>query len=51
VIDYQVSYKTGAAAFSVLASGITTTSYTANSLAINTVYSFKVTARTVVGFG
>jgi len=51
IIDYQVSYKTGAAAFSVLATGITMTSYTASSLNADTIYTFKVTARTLVGLG
>jgi len=51
VIDYQVSYKTGTAQFSVLATGITTTSYTASSLAVNVIYTFKVTARNLVGLG
>jgi len=53
VIDYQISYKTGDAVYSVLALGITTTSssYTASSLKADTVYSFKVTARNNVGSG
>jgi hypothetical protein len=51
VIDYQISYKTGAAAFSVLATGIPSTSYTASSLTADAIYTFKVTARTLVGLG
>ena len=51
VIDYQVSFKTGAAAFSVLATGIPSTSYTASSLTADVIYTFKVTARTFVGLG
>jgi hypothetical protein len=51
VIDYQISYKSGNGAFSVLASGITTTSYTASSLTADVVYTFKVTARNLVGLG
>jgi hypothetical protein len=51
VIDYQVSFKTGAAAFSVLATGIPSTYYTANSLTADAIYTFKVTARTLVGLG
>ncbi len=51
VIDYQVSFKTGAAAFSVLATGIPSTSYTASLLTADTIYTFKVTARTLVGLG
>lgn len=51
MIDYQVSYKTGAAAFTVIAAGVTTTSYTAGSLTPNVIYSFKVNARTLAGLG
>ena len=51
VIDYQVSFKTGAAAYSVLATGIPSTSYTASSLTADAIYTFKVTARTLVGLG
>ena len=51
VIDYQISYKTGAAAFSVLATGIPSTSFTASSLTADVIYIFKVTARTFVGLG
>jgi hypothetical protein len=51
VIDYQISFKTGAAAFSVLATGIPSTSYTASSLTVDAIYTFKVTARTLVGLG
>ena len=50
VIDYQISSKIGAGAYSVIASGITTTSYTASSLTADVIYTFSVTARTVVGF-
>jgi len=51
VIDYQISYKTGAAAYSIIATGITTTSYTASSLTPDAIYVFKVTARNLVGLG
>jgi len=51
LIDYQISYKTGNAAFQVLASGITTTSYTASALTSDVIYTFKVAARTLVGLG
>ena len=51
MIDYQISSKTGAGAYSVLATGITTTSYTAGSLTANVVYGFKVTARNSIGLG
>ena len=51
VIDYQISSKIGAASYFVLATGITTTSYTASSLTADVVYTFKVTARTLIGLG
>ena len=51
VIDYQLSSKIGEGSYSVLASGIPTTSFTASSLTADVVYSFKVTARTIVGLG
>ena len=51
IIDYQVSFKTGTAAFSALATGIPSTSYTASSLTADTIYTFKATARTFVGLG
>ncbi len=35
----------------MLATGVTTTSYTASSILANVVYTFKVTARNLVGFG
>ena len=51
VIDYQISFKIGSGSYSVLATGIPTTSYTASSLTADVVYTFKVTARTLVGLG
>ena len=51
VIDYQISSKIGTGAYSVLVSGITTTLYTASSLTAGVVYTFKVTARNLVGYG
>ena len=51
VIVYQLSSQIGEGSYSVLASGIPTTSYTASSLTADVVYSFKVTARTIVGLG
>ena len=49
MIDYQISYHAGSDAYTVLASGLTTTSYTASSLVTDTVYTFKITARNLVG--
>ena len=51
VIYYQLSSKIGAGLYSVLATGITTTSYTASSLTADVVYTFKVTARNLIGLG
>jgi hypothetical protein len=51
VIDYQISYMPVGGTFSVLATGVTTTSYTASSLTADFVYTFKVTARNLVGLG
>ena len=54
IIDYQISSKIGTGAtvaYSILDSGVTTTSYTASSLTADVVYTFKVTARNVVGYG
>ena len=48
IIDYQISYKTGTAAYTTLASAITATSYTASSLTVGATYTFKVTARNAV---
>ena len=51
VIDYLISSKIGAGSYSVLATGIQATSYTASSLTADVVYTFKITARTQVGLG
>ena len=51
VIDYRISSKIGAGTYSVLASGILATSYTAISLTADILYTFKVTARNLVGLG
>ena len=51
VIDYQISSKIGAGAFSVLANGITLYDYTASGLTAGVIYTFKVTARNVFGLG
>ena len=49
VIDYQVSSKIGTGAYSVLGTVITATSYTANTLTADVIYTFKVTARNMIG--
>ena len=51
VIDYEVSSKIGAGAFSILVSGITVKSYTASTLTADVIYTFKVTARNLIGLG
>ena len=49
VIDYQILYRAESDAYNVLASGVTTTSYTATSLVADTLYTFKILSRNLVG--
>lgn len=51
VIDYRIMYAIENGSFTVLATGITVTAYTAESLSEGTTYSFKVQARNLEGFG
>ena len=51
IIDYQISSKIGSGSYTILATGITTTSYTAASLTADVIYTFKVSARNLVGYG
>ena len=50
VIDYRVSISSNSGSYQVLASGVTSTSYTATSLNSGTTYSFKIEARNSYGF-
>ena len=51
VIDYRVSWDQGTSTYTVLASGITTLSYsTTATLTANTVYKFKVESRNSYGY-
>ena len=51
VIDYRVSWDQGTSTYAVLASEITTLSYsTTATLTANTVYKFKVEARNAYGY-
>jgi hypothetical protein len=51
VIYYKISWDQGTATYVVLASGITTASYTTTAtLTANTYYSFKVESRNAFGF-
>jgi len=51
VVDYRVSWDQGGSSFAVLATGITTTSYsTLASLTPNTIYKFKVESRNAFGY-
>jgi len=51
VIDYRISWDQGGSTFAVLATGITTTSYsTTATLTPNTVYKFKVESRNAYGY-
>ena len=49
VIDYQLTYSIDAGAYSVLASGLLLTSFTANGLTAGSTYNFKVQARNSFG--
>ena len=51
VIDYQVSYMPAGGIYSVLATGIAATSFTVGSLTADAFYTFKVTARNLIGLG
>jgi len=51
IIDYRVSWDQGGSTYSVLATGITTTSYaTTTTLTANNVYRFKVESRNAYGY-
>jgi len=51
VIDYRVSWDQGGSTYTVLATGITATSYsTTATLTANTVYKFKVESRNSYGY-
>jgi len=51
VIDYRVSWDQGGSSYVVLATGITTTSYsTTATLTANTIYKFKVESRNAYGY-
>jgi hypothetical protein len=49
VIDYRISYDNAGSSYSILASGVAATQYTATGLTFGKIYSFKVEARN--GFG
>ena len=51
VIDYKIIYMPVGGVYNVLASGITTTSFTAISLTADVLYTFKISARNIVGLG
>ena len=51
MIDYRVSWDQGTGDYTVIASGITSTSYTTiETLTANTYYKFKVESRNAFGF-
>lgn len=50
IIDYRVSYNTGAADWPILASGVTTTSYIKTDLTPGATFRFRVESRNVVGY-
>jgi len=53
VIDYRVWYQlgTGSGSYSVLATAVNQTSYSATSLAMGSTYTFIVQARNAYGYG
>ena len=50
IIDYTVLYDQGTSTWIYLATGISVKEYTATSLTADTIYSFKVQAKNIVGF-
>jgi hypothetical protein len=50
VLDYRISYKQGASAYSELASFVSSPSFTASSLVADALYTFKIEARNLVGY-
>lgn len=50
VLDYRISYHPGSDASVVLATGVSTTSFTASQLTANIIYTFKIEARSLVGY-
>ena len=51
VLDYSISIRLGTAAYTEIATGIALTSYTASGLTPDSIYSFIVKARNLVGYG
>lgn len=50
VIDYRITYDQGVGSWIQYANSVTATAFTATALNSDTVYSFKVEARNVIGF-
>jgi hypothetical protein len=50
IIDYRISMKKSPAEYSVLASNVIPTSYSAENLVADGVYTFKIEARNLLGF-
>jgi hypothetical protein len=50
VIDYRINKKEQGGAYSVIATGVTTTSYTVTSLTLGITYEFTVEARNSLGY-
>jgi hypothetical protein len=51
VIDYRINQRVQGGSYSVIASGISTQSYTATGLTLGTIYEFTVEARNTNGHG
>lgn len=50
ILDYRVNYKKGTDAYQMLSSGVLSTSYVANGLTPNELYTFKVESRNQVAY-
>lgn len=50
ILDYRVNYKRGSDAYSVLSTGVLSTSYVASSLTPDALYTFKVESRNQVAY-
>jgi len=50
IIDYRLSYHESSGSFVVLATGVVPASYTATSLIADTIYTFKIESRNLIGY-
>ena len=50
IIDYRLSYRMGSDSYVVLATGVLPASFTATSLTADTIYTFKIESRNLIGY-